>query len=160
MRPEDLQSYIAKFRDWLDQAAPLLQTDHSAVVTSWREEVAAAERLLEEKPELPIALLGPSQQGKSSLINAIVGDNILPVGGAVGACTCVVTSVHHHFADGYRAEIDFISVEDWAAELIAIRDAAKASPADDDTEADRDDREANHKSALEKFDAVYRGDLT
>jgi hypothetical protein len=29
---------------------------------------------------------------KSSLINALLGENILAVGGAVGACTCVITS--------------------------------------------------------------------
>jgi ABC-type transport system involved in cytochrome bd biosynthesis fused ATPase/permease subunit len=141
MRPEDLQSYIAKFRDWLDlQAAPVLQTDHSSVVTNWREELAAAERLLEQKPELPIAFIGPSQQGKSSLINAIVGETILAVGGAIGACTCVITSLHHHPADTFRAEIDFISFKNWAAELAAIRHAATASPADDDTDFDRDER--------------------
>lgn len=159
MRPEDLQSYIAKFREWLDlRAAPVLQTDHSSVVTNWREELAAAERLLEQKTELPIAFIGPSQQGKSSLINAIAGETILAVGGAVGACTCVITSVHHHPADNFRAEIDFISFKDWAAELAAICHAATAKAADDDTDQDREDREANKKSALEKFSAVYRGE--
>src|SRR5262249_27260918 len=109
-------------------------------------------------PELPIAFIGPSQQGKSSLINAIVGETILAVGGAIGACTCVITSVHHHPADNVRAEIDFISFKDWAAELAAIRHAATANPADDDTDVDREEREANKKSALEKFNAVYRGE--
>lgn len=159
MRPEDLKSYITKFRDWLDlQAAPVLQTDHSAVLTSWREELAAAERLLEQKPELPIAFIGPSQQGKSSLINAIVGETILAVGGAVGACTCVITSVHHRPDEGYRAEIEFIPLKDWATELVAIRDAMRAEPADEDTALDREEREAVKKSELEKFSAVYRGE--
>jgi hypothetical protein len=159
MRPEDLQNYIGMFREWLEtRATPLLQTDNLSLVTGWRAELAAAERLLDHKPELPIAFIGPSQQGKSSLINAIVGETILAVGGAVGACTCVITSVHHHFADGYRAEIDFIPLKDWATELIAIRDAMKARPLDDDTDLDREEREAHQKSALEKFSAVYRGE--
>jgi Dynamin family len=159
MRAEDLQNYIARFRKWLDlHAAPALQARNPSLVTTWREELSAAERLLEHKPELPIALLGPSQQGKSSLINAIVGETILPVGGAVGACTCVITSVHHRLGDGYRAEIDFISLQDWAAELIAMRDAASTKPEDDDTDLDREEREAVQKAALEKFGAVYRGE--
>ena len=80
MKVEDLQSYITLFRDWLNErAAPLLHGENPSLVLAWRDELATAERLLDEKPELPIALLGPSQQGKSSLINAIVGENILPV---------------------------------------------------------------------------------
>jgi hypothetical protein len=129
MRAEDLQSYIANFREWLDlHANPLLQTETPSLVASWRAELAAAERLLEYKPELPIAFIGPSQQGKSSLINAIVGETILAVGGAIGACTCVITSVVHSPGAGYRAEIDFISLQDWRAELVAIRESEKIEP--------------------------------
>src|SRR5579885_1223177 len=159
MRAEDLRSYIATFRDWLESSAVQeLEADHALMLASWREEVAAAERLLEQKPELPIAFLGPSQQGKSSLINAILGENVLPVGGAVGACTCVITSVHHHQACNYRAEIDFISLRDWAEELESIKEAASSEASDEDTDLDREEREALQKSALEKFVAVYRGE--
>lgn len=159
MKTKELQDYIAKFRKWVDlQAAPVLEADHSAVVTSWREDLDAAERLLEQKSELPIAFIGPSQQGKSSLINAIVGETILAVGGAVGACTCVITSIHHHPADNFRAEIDFISLKDWAAELAAIKGAATSDPSDEDTDFDREEWEANKQSATEKFSAVYRGE--
>src|SRR4051812_36617839 len=102
MRSEDLQSYIERFREWIElQGAPSVQAEQPSLVAGWREELAAAERLLEERPELPIAFLGPSQQGKSSLINALVGENVLPVGASVGACTCVVTSVHHQFFGKY-----------------------------------------------------------
>src|SRR5262245_47865540 len=114
MSVDQLREYIANFRNWLDQhGSRALQEDQRSLVTSWREELAAAERLLEAKPELPIAFLGPSQQGKSSLINALLGENILAVGGSVGACTCVITSVHYRDAPQYRAEIDFISMQDW-----------------------------------------------
>ncbi len=118
MKPEDLQNFIAEFRHWLEQAgAPCLTEDHKLLLESWHQELSAAEKLLEKKPELPIAFLGPSQQGKSSLINAMLGENILAVGGAVGACTCVITSIHHHLSPEFRAEIDFISHKDWKSEL-------------------------------------------
>lgn len=159
MKREELQSYIARFRDWIDlEAGPALEADYASVVTSWREDLDAAERLLEQRTELPIAFIGPSQQGKSSLINAIVGETILAVGGAVGACTCVITSVHHHSAENFRAEIDFISLEEWATELAAVNSAATADPMDDDTVSDREEWEANRQSAIEKFSAVYRGE--
>jgi hypothetical protein len=129
--------------------------------TQWCEELANTERLLTVKPELPIAFLGPSQQGKSSLINALLGENVLAVGGAVGACTCVITSVHHRTAPGFKAEIEFITLDDWRAELNAIQEAlASLPPVEDDTALDREELEANQKAALEKFRAVYRVDST
>src|SRR5215831_5518905 len=135
MSTEALESYIARFREWLDShAAKALHCEQAKVVATWREELASAERLLEVRPELPIAFLGPSQQGKSSLINALLGENVLAVGGAVGACTCVITSLHHRASRGYRAEIDFISLRDWQSELVALTEAVSAEPSEDETE--------------------------
>ena len=157
MKPEDLQKFIAEFRHWLEQAgAPCLTDDHKLLLESWHQELAAAEGLLERKPELPIAFLGPSQQGKSSLINALLGENILAVGGAVGACTCVITSIHHHLSLEFRAEIDFISLKDWKSELRAMQAAMNAKPSEDDTEEDRKEWETEQKAAHEKFISVYR----
>ena len=157
MTVDDLKKYIALCRRWLDQrAGPLLQAQNPTLLTNWRDELLAAERLLEDKPELPIALLGPSQQGKSSLINAIVGETALPVGASIGACTCVITSVHHSSDKGFRAEIEFISLQDWAAELEDIRAALNAPAVVDDDETDRRERSEAQKLASEKFTAVYR----
>src|SRR5262245_59259213 len=157
MSIQNLRDYIEEFRGWIAQhSASITEPGQANLFAQWREELAAAERLLEEKPELPIAFLGPSQQGKSSLINSILGENILAVGGAVGACTSVITSVHHHAASGYKAEIDFISLEDWRAELIAIQEVLSSAPSDEDTDFDREELEANQNAALEKFRVVYR----
>src|SRR3954471_21055096 len=124
MSVEALQNYIGEFRDWLEKhGEPALRPEQASLADDWRGELAAAERLLEARPELPIAFLGPSQQGKSSLINALVGENILAVGGAVGACTCVITSAHYRPGPHYRAEIDFISLKDWRAELVTMHEA-------------------------------------
>lgn len=157
MRPEDLQNFIAEFRHWLAQAgAPCLTEAHQPLLDSWHSELAAAENLLEKKPEMPIAFLGPSQQGKSSLINALLGEDILAVGASVGACTCVITSIHHHLSPEFRAEIDFISLKDWKAELRAMQAAMDARPSEEDTEDDRKEWESEQKAAHEKFISVYR----
>jgi hypothetical protein len=157
MTPEVLQNFITEFRGWLDNhGAPCLTSEHAALLESWRAELTAAENLLEHKPELPIAFLGPSQQGKSSLINALLGENILAVGASVGACTCVITSIHHHLSAEFRAEIDFISLKDWKTELRAMQAALNARPTEDDTEEDRREWEYEQKAAHEKFKSVYR----
>jgi hypothetical protein len=157
MSVEKLRDYIAEFRAWLDaHGEPSLQSQQASLIADWREELSAAERLLEAKPELPIAFLGPAQQGKSSLINALLGENILAVGASVGACTCVITSAHYRAGPHYRAEIDFISLKDWHTELVAMQEALASSPSEDDTDYDREEREAAQKTAQEKFNAVYR----
>jgi hypothetical protein len=157
MSVEKLHGYIAEFREWLGtHGEPALQSQQAPLIGNWCEELSASERLLEAKPELPIAFLGPAQQGKSSLINALLGENILAVGGAVGACTCVITSAHYRPGPHYRAEIDFISLKDWQAELVAMQEALSSSPSADDTDLDREEWEAAQKTAQEKFNAVYR----
>ena len=157
MNAEQLRSYIARFREWLSgRAAEALGTQYAGLVTDWRQELDACERLLEEKAEIPIAFLGPSQQGKSSLINALLGYNVLAVGGAVGACTCVVTSVHYREEDEFRAEIDFIALDDWRQELRFIQQSLEDPGSPEDTDADREEQLAARKAAVEKFSAVYR----
>lgn len=155
-----LLTYIEEFRAWIGKHREAVsESGQAELLNQWDEELAHTERLLKVKPELPIAFLGPSQQGKSSLINAMLGENILAVGGAVGACTCVITSVHHRAAAGFKAEIEFITLDDWRAELNAIHEALSSLPSvEDDTELDREELEANQKTALEKFRAVYRID--
>lgn len=156
MSVKKLHDFIGQFRAWLTSRVTPILKQQSPMIETWCDELSCAERLLEKKPELPIAFLGPSQQGKSSLINALLGENILAVGGAVGACTCVITSAHYRAGPNFRAEIDFISLEDWKAELVAMQQALASSPSEDDNDYDRLEWEAAQKTAQEKFNAVYR----
>lgn len=158
MKPEELQKNLDELRQWVKRFYPMseLKANQRPVVNAWHQEFSTIEGMLKEKPELPIAFLGPSQQGKSSLINALLGENILAVGGAVGACTCVITSIKHHHSAGYRAEIEFITLADWKAELRVMQSAMSSKPSSDDTEADRQEWETEQQAALEKFTSVYR----
>lgn len=157
MNVDALRDYIAYLRTWLDQeATPCMPPESMPLLESWRDELSTADGLLQEKPELPIAFLGPSQQGKSSLINALLGQNILAVGGAIGACTSVITSVHFDPADTFRAEIHFISLTDWKSELLALEATLSTQASEDDTDVDREELEADQNAAVEKFKAVYQ----
>lgn len=159
MSPEALQKYIVDLREWMEKHGKAsLPHGHSILLDEWTQELASAEGMLEKKPELPIAFLGPSQQGKSSLINALLGENVLAVGGSIGACTCVITSIHHSLDKSFRAEIDFISLEDWRRELRDIQTALNKKPDEDDTEEDQKEWQAEQASAIEKYKSVYRED--
>ncbi|MBU6303598.1 MAG: dynamin family protein [Verrucomicrobia bacterium] len=159
MTLDKLTQGIQRFREWLS-GVPFQAFDGrwAEFPQAWSEELKAIERLLETQEELPIAFLGPSQQGKSSLINALVGQNVLAVGGAVGACTCVVTSIHYRSGPGFFAEIEFISLEDWRGELTSMQDALVALRFLADTPADEEERDISRRDAFEKFHAVYRTD--
>jgi len=159
MSPEALQKYIVDLREWMEKHGKAsLPHGHSNLLDEWTQELVSAEGMLEKKPELPIAFLGPSQQGKSSLINALLGENVLAVGGSIGACTCVITSIHHSLDKSFRAEIDFISLEDWRRELRDIQVALNNQPDKDDEEEDQKEWQAEQASAIEKYKSVYRED--
>ncbi len=59
-----------------------------------------------------IGIFGRSGEGKSSLLNAILGKKALLPSGALGACTAVVTQVEANLTDSnYTAEIKLFSKE-------------------------------------------------
>ncbi|HQR31170.1 MAG TPA: dynamin family protein [Blastocatellia bacterium] len=152
----ELYRYIDGIRAWLEQhAEPLCSNNHAELLQQWSTDLADAEALINQPTEMAIAMLGPSQQGKSTLINALLGQNILAVGGAVGACTCVITSIHHAAIESYQAEIQFIELEEWRRELRQLRDLCAQSETTEDTSLDRDELVLQIETATEKLKAVY-----
>ena len=77
------------------------------------------------KPERPIVgVLGHTGAGKSSLINSVVGvENILATS-CMRACTAVISELRYNESNDpnerYRADIEYISVDDWKQELSYI----------------------------------------
>ncbi|KZS91715.1 hypothetical protein SISNIDRAFT_487030 [Sistotremastrum niveocremeum HHB9708] len=67
-------------------------------------------------PEVIIAVFGVTGAGKSSLLNALFDDNIVPMSG-VSACTSVPIEVSYHAKTTIEADVIFLSREDWREEL-------------------------------------------
>ncbi|XP_005159452.1 nuclear GTPase, germinal center associated, tandem duplicate 2 isoform X2 [Danio rerio] len=65
-----------------------------------------------------IGVFGKTGEGKSSLLNAVLGlEGLLP-SGSLGACTAVITQVEANLEDSkYIAEIELISKEEWENEI-------------------------------------------
>ncbi|CAM4609598.1 unnamed protein product [Leuciscus chuanchicus] len=98
-----------------------------------------------------IGIFGKSGEGKSSLLNAVLGKKDLLPSGCFGACTAVVTQVEANLTDSnYIAEIELFSKEDWEKELKDIFRVLS-----DETEDRNDDL---FEIAVEKITALYGAD--
>ncbi|KAM4531809.1 nuclear GTPase SLIP-GC-like isoform 2-T3 [Odontesthes bonariensis] len=104
--------------------------------------------LATDKREL-VGVFGRTGTGKSSLINAIIGEkNLLPTG-SVSACTSVMIKVEANMHNmKYEADIEFITKEDWKDELWAMNQFF-GDKADEEREDD------DHDDIVEKLSALY-----
>lgn len=97
-----------------------------------------------------IGIFGKSGEGKSSLLNSVLGKDLLP-SGCYGACTAVITQVEANLEDSdYKAEIELISKEEWEKEL---KDLYRDKTADGE-----DKNEELIETAEEKITALYGAD--
>ncbi|KAJ7667949.1 hypothetical protein DFH06DRAFT_1280748 [Mycena polygramma] len=67
-------------------------------------------------PSTLIAVCGATGAGKSSILNAILDDNVVPTSG-MRACTAVVTEIAYHKKKTIDADVSFLSESEWKAEL-------------------------------------------
>ncbi|XP_028268243.1 nuclear GTPase SLIP-GC-like [Parambassis ranga] len=75
------------------------------------------EELKEDKREL-VGVFGKTGAGKSSLINAVLGEKNLLPSGSLRACTSVMIKVEANMDNSeYVAEIEFITKEEWITEV-------------------------------------------
>ncbi|TEB25954.1 hypothetical protein FA13DRAFT_1668374, partial [Coprinellus micaceus] len=81
----------------------------------WQNELEFLETE-EPLPPILIAVCGATGAGKSSVLNAILQDNIVPTSG-MRACTAVVTKISYHKKRRICATINFLTKEDWRKEL-------------------------------------------
>ncbi|KAH8691825.1 hypothetical protein BGW36DRAFT_437369 [Talaromyces proteolyticus] len=74
-------------------------------------------------PKVIIGVVGNTGAGKSSIINAVLDEERLVPTNCMRACTAVVTEIsYNHEETPYRAEIEFITANDWAKELQILLD--------------------------------------
>ncbi|KAF5370055.1 hypothetical protein D9758_001123 [Tetrapyrgos nigripes] len=87
-----------------------------------RQEVWLRElKSLEEQtaPTTLIAVCGATGAGKSSILNAVLDDNIVPTSG-MRACTAVVTEIGYHDKNTIDADVSFLSASEWKQELAVL----------------------------------------
>ena len=104
-----------------------------------------------------VGVVGNTGAGKSSVINALLDEErLLPTNG-MRACTASATEVSYNDSDDpaklYRAEIEFITYDDWRRELQALYDDLIESSGKMSRESSSADTDAGR--AYAKIKAVY-----
>lgn len=104
-----------------------------------------------------VGVVGNTGAGKSSVINALLDEErLLPTNG-MRACTASATEVSYNDSDDpaklYRAEIEFITFDDWLKELDALFDDLIESSGKISRESSNADTDAGR--AYAKIKAVY-----
>ncbi|XP_067332137.1 nuclear GTPase SLIP-GC-like isoform X2 [Channa argus] len=103
---------------------------------------------LETEEREMVGVFGRSGAGKSSLINAVIGEKDLLPNGNISACTTVMIKVEATPNLKYEAEIEFITKEEWKDEMWPLYNIVRDNE-DQEEEDGKNDHEINEKrSAL------------
>ncbi|KAI0049607.1 hypothetical protein FA95DRAFT_1556704 [Auriscalpium vulgare] len=85
----------------------------------WLREIESLQN--QGSPTTMIAVCGATGAGKSSILNAILDDNVVPTSG-MRACTAVVTEIAYHKKATIDADVSFLSEKEWRDELKVLLD--------------------------------------
>ncbi|KAA8571370.1 hypothetical protein EYC84_001374 [Monilinia fructicola] len=111
-----------------------------------------------ERPRVLVGVLGYTGSGKSSLINALIDEEMVVPANAMRASTSVVTEISWNDSDDpekvFRAEIEFISETEWKEEMEILLDDLKNATKGEDVSV-RSGSEAS--TAFAKISAVWPG---
>ncbi|RHZ58383.1 uncharacterized protein CDV56_104314 [Aspergillus thermomutatus] len=106
------------------------------------------------QPRTIVGVVGNTGAGKSSIINAMLDEERLVPTNCMRACTAVVTEISYNTSDDpYRAEIEFITQEDWEKELKVLFHDLFDGSGNVSREASNEESEAG--VAYAKIKAVY-----
>jgi hypothetical protein len=102
-------------RGRLGQLPPQWGTEWTPIVDRWMTQIDALVHEVDEPIDVVFTLLGGTGAGKSTLINALLGTELLPVS-SMQACTAAVCEIGFQPA-GVKVEVEFVSEESWRNEI-------------------------------------------
>jgi hypothetical protein len=116
--PELLESAVEKGVEILEGLKKTLTSIRDdADAAQWLQSISNVQTLA-ATTKTTIGVVGNTGSGKSSVINAILDEDRLLPTNTMRACTAVVTEIsYNHGEVAYRAEIEFITAQEWEKEL-------------------------------------------
>jgi hypothetical protein len=146
---QDSRSLLPKFREIFYALKP--------EVDELENFINSTEQVLENPPPVTIALLGSTGAGKSTLINRLVGADVLPNSGSK-VCTAGITRLKYLDSDDFKITVTFSDLNSWEQELKTL-DAIETDVTADEEQLG-DAKKDSGKSQIsreerERFIAVY-----
>ncbi|XP_008286237.1 nuclear GTPase SLIP-GC-like [Stegastes partitus] len=143
-------SEVEQIMDCVLKKLPCQDDQHNSKLSTYLR--TKINDLKKDKREL-VGVFGRTGAGKSSLINAIIGEkNLLPTGSS-SACTTVMIKVEANMQNSkYEAEIKFIKPEEWEAEMCSMKQCVMDH---NKKQKDDDDDDDEYSEAAEKLTALY-----
>jgi Dynamin family len=141
---------ISLFDVWMtEKVSPIAGARYPVELKSWFKELALIRGQIERPDEVRVALVGTTGAGKSTFLNAVLGQELLPVG-VMEPCTAFVTLVRYSSNDEFQVKVDYLSEEDWRRDLRSF--AALLLPGDEDSHSTESRRLIN--AARKRVQAV------
>ena len=121
---------VNAFAEWMTKkVGPIARTRYPLEWEAWGKELDLIRGQIERPDQVRIALVGTTGAGKSTFLNAVLGQELLPVG-VMEPCTAFVTLVRYRNADGYEVRVDYVSEEEWRRDVKSF--VAFLHPGDED----------------------------
>ncbi|VDC06880.1 unnamed protein product [Peniophora sp. CBMAI 1063] len=117
--PEKALQAGLSFTKVVDKSVKKLELGSKMRKDVWLREIASLKT--QGAPTTMIAVCGATGAGKSSILNAVLDDNIVPTSG-MRACTATVTEIAYHNKKTIEADIAFLSEKEWMEELNVLLD--------------------------------------
>lgn len=118
LSPADVEAALADCKSMveaaraalLDRADGPLATEHRTC--AWKDELDALSKRC-DAGRVMIAVVGDTGAGKSSLLNALLGEEDLLPTSSMQACTAAVVEISHAAQSQYTAVIEFLTKDEW-----------------------------------------------
>ncbi|KAI8280606.1 hypothetical protein K4K60_004751 [Colletotrichum sp. SAR11_57] len=139
-------------------SSPKLNMEIKGAAENWMSQIATVRKRAVQTNKITIGVFGNTGDGKSSTINALLGEADLLPTNCMRACTACVTEISYN-DDGddekpYKAEIDFVSPEEWMREVKIFLDEIAANnipsdgiPSDGNEDSVSDEGEGDEESS-------------
>ncbi|KAI1640119.1 hypothetical protein F4809DRAFT_562582 [Biscogniauxia mediterranea] len=154
--PEVLEEGVAAGLCLLDRLVEALDSHPCPDADAWLTSIREIRERAKPKRTV-VGVVGNTGAGKSSVINALLDEERLLPTNCIRACTASPTEISYNYSEDpserYRAEIEFISTQDWIRELEVLFSDLLDSNGEVSKESSSSDSDAG--IAYAKLKAVY-----
>ncbi len=150
----EARARLAACERWLSTTVSrAMRPEWAAQMEKWRGEIARLRAQIDHREIVRVAMVGTTGAGKSSLLNAVLGAEVLPVG-VMEPCTAFVSRVRRSEDGRFHAAVTYCTIDEWEKEIASLR--AEFGEGDADGSAGGSEEVGRlRRSAEKRLRAVY-----